>query len=172
MSENNGFNYDLLAEVKEAFIPMPGGQTQAGGAEPVAGASQMTAAMGSPVGGSAGAALPAGGAAGGQPAVDPNTGMPVDPNTGMPVDPGTGLPIDPSTMPGMASPEGAEQQQPSAEPGQVSGIEADNLKKIMEGTVRSVMKEELTAQMEEITDLKDELQQLVTQLQNMMGSYS
>ena len=39
-------NMSLLQEVKQAFVPQPGGQT-----EPVAGAGPMTAAEGSPVGG-------------------------------------------------------------------------------------------------------------------------
>lgn len=80
---------DMLAKarasIKQAFVPMPGGQS-----EPVAGASQLTAAIpGAPQD-------PA--AAGGAP-VDPNTGMPMDPAMagGMP----PGAPVDLAMAGGM-----------------------------------------------------------------------
>ena len=54
----------LLAEVKRAFVPQPGGAT-----EPVAGASQMTAGMSAPMGGPMGGDPAAmGGPMGGDPA--------------------------------------------------------------------------------------------------------
>jgi hypothetical protein len=85
MSSCNKLNKELLAEVKKAFVPMPGGQ-----AEPVAGAGQMTAGLAGPMGGdpaAAGGAMPPGG--------DPATmgGMP-------PMDPSM-LGMDPSMMGGM-----------------------------------------------------------------------
>ena len=49
-------NMALLREVKQAFVPQPGGQ-----GEPAAGASPMTAAMGAPMGGDPNAAAAAGG---------------------------------------------------------------------------------------------------------------
>jgi len=77
---------------KRAFVPMPGGA-----AEPVAGASPMTAGMAAPMGGD-----PA--AAGGMPPVDPATGMPMDPAMagGAPMDPAMagGMPMDPAAMGG------------------------------------------------------------------------
>jgi len=89
-------NKDMLAKarasIKQAFVPMPGGQ-----GEPVAGASQMTAAI---------PGAPQDPAAAGAP-VDPNTGMPMDPAmmggapAGMPMDPAAmgmppGAPMDPA----------------------------------------------------------------------------
>jgi hypothetical protein len=78
---------------KRAFVPMPGGQ-----AEPVAGASMMTAGQVAPMGGDP--------AAGGMP-MDPAAmgGMPMDPAAmgGMPMDPAAmgGMPMDPAAMGGM-----------------------------------------------------------------------
>lgn len=79
-------NRQLLADVKQAFVPMPGGQT-----EPVAGASQLTAAAGAPMGGD-----PA--AAGGMPPGDP-AAMGGDP-AAMGGDPMAGgmPPMDPAMM--------------------------------------------------------------------------
>lgn len=61
----------LLMQVKRAFVP------QGGGAEPVAGASQMTAAMGAPVGSPPGGGDPnaMGGDPNAQPAPMPPSGM-------------------------------------------------------------------------------------------------
>lgn len=97
---------------KSGFVPMPGGQ-----AEPVAGASQATAA------------LSAGGMGGQeeQP-VDPSTGMPVDPSTGLPMDPNAGMPPGAEGMPpeGMP-PEGMppEGMPPGPPPG--AGMEAGGI---------------------------------------------
>jgi len=72
-------NHDLLKQVKNAFVPMPGGA-----AEPVAGAGDMTAGLAS-------------GGIGAAPGGDPNAGA-VDPNTGMPMDPAMqgAAPVDPN----------------------------------------------------------------------------
>ena len=83
-------NKELLTLVKQSFVPMPGGM-----AEPVAGASQMTAGMVAPMGGapmdpSMGGGMPPGGdpSMGGMP-----PGAPMDPAMGgMP----PGAPMDPS----------------------------------------------------------------------------
>lgn len=106
-------NLKLLEQVKEGFVPMPGGQT-----EPVAGASQMTAAMGSPMGG------------GGAPPMDPSMmggagAPPMDPSMmggGMPMDPsmmggaGAPPPMDPSMMGGAGAPP------PPADPAAAGGL--------------------------------------------------
>jgi len=92
-------NKELLTLVKQSFVPMPGGM-----AEPVAGASQMTAGMVAPMGGapmdpSMGGGMPPGGdpSMGGMPPGAPMGGMP----PGAPMDPAMGgmppgAPMDPS----------------------------------------------------------------------------
>jgi hypothetical protein len=102
------FDKDLLAKarasVKQAFVPMPGGQ-----GEPVAGASQMTAALpGAPQGDPAAGGMPPGdpAAMGIPPGMDPAAaGMPPggDPAAmgGAPIDPAAGgMPpgMDPAMM--------------------------------------------------------------------------
>ena len=79
-------NLDLLEEVKQAFVPMPGGQ-----AEPVAGAGMMTAAQVAPMGPPPGAPM--------DPAMG---GAPMDP-AAMGMDPAAmgGAPMDPAAMGGM-----------------------------------------------------------------------
>lgn len=90
-------NRELLAQVKAAFVPMPGGMS-----EPVAGASPMTAAMGAPMG--LDAPVDPNSVAG-TPTVDPAmmggdpmAGMPADPNA-MPADPNA-APVDPNAAAG------------------------------------------------------------------------
>ena len=104
----------LLQIVKQGFVPMAGG-----GAEPVAGASDMTAAMaGPPMGG---------GAAGGMP-MDPAAaggGMPMDPSMmgGAPMDPsmmGAAPPTDPS-MGGMPADPAMMGGPPPADPSMMGG---------------------------------------------------
>lgn len=101
---------------KQAFVPMPGGQT-----EPVAGASAATAAMGAPMNAPQGAA-PQGAPQAGQPPspgggggemppeiqevlADPNVqqmlqqaGFSIDPATGSVIDPATGQPMPPDQL--------------------------------------------------------------------------
>jgi len=100
-------NKELLTLVKQSFVPMPGGM-----AEPVAGASQMTAGMAAPMGGapmdpSMGGGMPPGGdpSMGGMPPgapMDPAMGgmppgAPMDPSMGgMPPGMPPGAPMDPS----------------------------------------------------------------------------
>ena len=100
---------------KNAFVPMPGGQ-----AEPVAGASQATAAMGAPLGSPPGGPAPqpaqggqppAQGGGGGMPPevqemlADPNVqqmlqqaGFAIDPSSGNVIDPATGQPVPPDQL--------------------------------------------------------------------------
>jgi hypothetical protein len=102
---------------KQAFVPMPGGQT-----EPVAGASMATAAMGAPMGAPQEAQPPQGTPQGGQPPspgggggglppeiqevlADPNVqqmlqqaGFSIDPASGSVIDPATGQPIPPDQL--------------------------------------------------------------------------
>lgn len=79
---------DKTISEKKAFVPMPGG-----GTEPVAGASQATAAI------AGGGMDPSQGAVDAQGVpIDPNTGLPIDPNA-MPVDPASQPPQDPGMAP-------------------------------------------------------------------------
>ena len=110
-----------FGSTKQAFVPMPGGQT-----EPVAGASLATAALGSPMGGPQGAApqgaAPQGNPQGGQPSsqggggggmppeiqevlADPQVqqmlqqaGFTMDPASGNVLDPASGQPVPPDQL--------------------------------------------------------------------------
>lgn len=192
-------NRELLQQVvagfvKQSFVSQPGAR-----GEPIAGSSQMTAALsGAPPGAAPGGApqpgAPPGAPQPGAPAgpqfdpasgamVDPNTGMPIDPNTGMPVDPSTGMPIDPATGQPMdpaamqgAPPEGtapAEEQPPSIQ------ITIDDLKTVVETAVKDVLNrvlpKELAALVKGVSKQQDVLMKNVIKsqeqaLQTMQGS--
>jgi len=109
-------DYNLLRRVQEglrvkrAFVPMPGGQ-----AEPVAGASQMTAGMGAPMGAPMGGGDPAAGGAPMDPAAMMGAMPPgVDPAM-MGIDPMTGMPIG-APPPGMEGEEAPAEPPPPPEP--------------------------------------------------------
>ena len=103
---------------KNAFVPMPGGQ-----AEPVAGASQATAAMGAPLGSPPGGPAPQPAQGGQPPAQGGGGGMPpevqemlADPNVqqmlqqaGFAIDPSSGNVIDPAIQSDSSSASGADE---------------------------------------------------------------
>ena len=133
---------------KQAFVPMPGGQS-----EPVAGASAATAAMGAPMGAPQGGApqgdpsqggqppSPGGGGGGMPPEIqevlaDPNVqqmlqqaGFSIDPATGSVIDPATNQPMPPDQLVPileqlMGGAQGGQPADPNAPPPAPEGAQA------------------------------------------------
>jgi hypothetical protein len=129
-------NKNLLTAVqmgfnKQAFVPMPGGQT-----EPVAGASPMTAGMVAPLGGQA--------APPGMDQMAGPGGMPQDPAAGGGMPPGGPMPADPAMMgvdPMTGQPMGAPPMDPAAaggaDPAAAAGGD-DPIQMIIDGVVEAL----------------------------------
>lgn len=140
---------------KRSFVPMPGGQ-----AEPVAGASQMTAGMTQPMGG----------APGQPPAVDPATGQPMpagpapaDPammgmtgGGGMPVDE-EGNPVDPATGQPLPPPEEMPAPEPAPEPAGMAAVPPDEFMTAVQTVVKETMAAEFAQFEAKLAELSNDI---------------